>query len=180
MNRAEVIRLLAIISEAWRGFEVTEGKISIWGEMLSDFPPQIVIRALKALMITATFPPAISELRCQIVRILRPQLTLSKAEAWEECRKALWHYGPDREREGMETLSLLSRKVVSSLGWREMCEGPPGTIRAHFFELFEELRDRELENVLVKPALEGWQPPSESVGKELSLSVLLRGQEKEV
>ncbi|MGB9553874.1 MAG: replicative helicase loader/inhibitor, partial [bacterium] len=107
MRKNEATRLLAVIAETWRGFEVSEGKASIWSEMLADVPLETALRAVKYLIACGTpFPPAISEIRKAIVEMSAPpEYQIDALQSWLEASLIVEGYC---EEEGMEKLSPLT------------------------------------------------------------------------
>jgi hypothetical protein len=155
MTKSEAARLLAVISEAWRGVEVPETKIAIWAEMLADVPLDIALRAVKYLIATGSrFPPAIAEIRQAIIEINSPEVyQINALQSWHEALVVTENYG---RAEGMEKLSPLTREVVEALGWEEIQNGDRDVIRGHFLKFFAMAKERWLKEQLLpadmKPA----------------------------
>jgi len=143
MNREQTARFLAVVAETWRGFEVSQGKIAIWHEMLSDVPLEQAFHALQYLIATGSpFPPAISEIRKALVEISAPpEYRIDALQAWLEASIIVEGYC---EEEGMALLSPLTREVVRAIGWNTMREGDPEVVRAHFLKFFEMAKERWL------------------------------------
>lgn len=130
-----------MMPETWRGFEVTEGKIAVWSEMLADVPLETAFRAVKYLIACGTpFPPAISEIRKAIVEMSAPpEYQIDALQSWLEASLIVEGYC---EEEGMEKLSPLTREVVRALGWETIREGDPEVVQGHFLKFFEMARER--------------------------------------
>lgn len=141
MRKNEATRLLAVIAETWRGFEVSEGKTAIWSEMLADVPLEIALRAVKYLIAAGSpFPPSISEIRKAIVEMSAPpEYQIDALQSWLEASLVTEGYC---EEEGMEKFSPLTREVVRALGWDTIREGDPEVVRGHFLKFFQMARER--------------------------------------
>lgn len=155
MKKSEAVRLLAVISEAWRGVEVSETKIAIWSEMLADIPIELALRAVKYLIACGSpFPPAISEIRRAIIEMNSPaEFQISALQSWHEARLISQNY---TEEDGMTKLSPLTYEVVSALGWSTLREGDIDVVRAHFLKFFAMAKERWLKEQMLpadmKPA----------------------------
>ena len=158
MRKNEATRLLAVIAETWRGFEVTEGKAAIWSEMLSDVPLETALRAVKYLIAAGSpFPPSISEIRRAIVEMNSPpEYQIDALQSWLEACLVTEGYC---EEEGMKKLSPLTREVVCALGWDTIREGDPEVVRGHFLKFFQMARERWLKEQMLPPELK--PPPFE-------------------
>jgi len=154
MRKNEAARLLAVIAETWRGFELSEGKISIWSEMLSDVPLEVALRAVKYLIASGSpFPPSISELRKAIVEMRSPpELRIDALQAWLEASLVTEGYC---EEEGMEKLSPLTREVVQAIGWNEIRNGDPDVVRGHFLKFFQMAKERWMREEMLPEELKG-------------------------
>lgn len=182
MKKHEAIRLLAVIAETWRGFEVSEGKAAIWSEMLSDVPLEVSFRAVKYLISCGTpFPPSISEIRRAIVEMSAPpEYRIDALQAWLEASLVVENY--PRE-EGMEKLSPLTREVVRALGWEEIREGEMEVVRAHFLKFFQMARERWLREQMLPlelrpPPFELPEPPPRPQSKGVPPLSLEEAQER--
>ena len=148
MRKNEATRLLAMIAETWRGFEVTEGKAAIWSEMLSDVPLETALRAVKYLIAAGSpFPPSISEIRKAIVEMNSPpEYQIDALQSWLEALLVAEGYC---EEEGIQKLSPLTREVVRALGWDTIREGDPEVVRGHYLKFFEMARERWLKEQML-------------------------------
>lgn len=148
MKKSEAVRLLAVISEAWRGVEISETKIAIWTEMLADIPIEIALRAVKYLIACGSpFPPAISEIRQAIIEMNSPaEFQISALQSWHEARLISQNY---TEEDGMIKLSPLTREVVEALGWSTLREGDINVVRAHFLKFFAMAKERWLKEQML-------------------------------
>ena len=158
MRKNETARLLAVIAETWRGFEISEGKITIWAEMLSDVPLNEALRAVKYLIAAGSpFPPSISEIRRAIVEMNSPpEYQIDALQSWLEASLIVEGYS---EEEGMAKLSPLTSEVVRALGWDTIREGDPEAVRGHFLKFFSLAKERWLKEQMLPAELK--PPPFE-------------------
>jgi len=182
MRKNEATRLLAVIAETWRGFEVTEGKAAIWSEMLADVSLETALRAVKYLIAAGTpFPPAISEIRRAIVEMSAPpEYQIDALQSWLEASLVTEGYC---EEEGIQKLSPLTREVVRALGWDTIREGDPEVVRGHFLKFFEMARERWLKEQMLpqelKPApFELPEPPKRQPARGIPPMTEEEAQEK--
>ena len=154
VRKNEAARLLAVIAETWRGFELSEGKIAIWSEMLSDVPLEVALSAVKYLIASGTpFPPSISELRRALVEMRSPpEFRIDALQAWLEASVITEGYC---EEEGMEKLSPLTREVVRAIGWDEIRNGDPDVVRGHFLKFFQMAKERWMREQMLPEELRG-------------------------
>lgn len=98
MTREETLAILGVLRAAYPNFYKDKGKselegiVSLWTEMFSDDPAQIVAAAVKTHIATDAkgFPPHIGAIKNAIVKITKPpELDMSEMEAWGLVRKAI-------------------------------------------------------------------------------------------
>ena len=98
MTREETLAILGVLRAAYPNFYKDKGKaelegiVSLWTEMFSDDPAQIVAAAVKTHIATDAkgFPPHIGAIKNAIVKITKPPaLDMSEMEAWNLVRKAI-------------------------------------------------------------------------------------------
>lgn len=167
MTRNEVIKMMMVITEGWKGFEVSDAKVAIWHDLLKDLKFEAVLAGLKRLMSSgSSFAPSISEIRKEAVLLTLPSdFRLDLPSAWEEVRRAMKFYGPDQEDEALACLSLLAKKTVQSLGWSRLFYDEPEVIRAHFIRFFTEVRDNAFKELSSPPELRLSPPEQKALGR---------------
>lgn len=98
MTREETLAILGVLRAAYPNFYKDKGKaelegiVSLWTEMFSDDPAQIVAAAVKTHIATDAkgFPPHIGAIKNAIVKITKPkELDMSEMEAWHLVRRAI-------------------------------------------------------------------------------------------
>jgi len=145
----QVTKLMATMSLAFPRYELQKGAVKIYHELLKDIPDDILSAAAKEMMINSAFFPAISEWRSKAVSLMiAAHQVPTAAQAWEEaidhCRKG--HY--------RNYSHPLIEKAVNTIGvpfWRSMLEEQEMATRAHFFRVYEQLLNREMELIKMLP-----------------------------
>ncbi len=145
MTKNETIKLLSLTTANFPGMQEKDLKptLLLWEKMLVDIPYQLAEMALIKVLTTAKFFPTIAEIREAITEITTPDRP-SPMEAWEQVRKAIREYGYYREEQALVSLPPVTRDVVKSLGWKEICLSEnPEIIRAQFRQAYEVVSNRQ-------------------------------------
>ena len=150
---------------------------NVWYGLMKDLEYQVCNAAIQKWMLTNKFPPTIAEIRELATEIQCGKLP-DWGEAWEETCRAIRRYGFYRPKEGLESLSPLTRETVNRLGWSNLCLSEnPTADRANFRQCYELVAKREYENnVLSLPLRETIKQLSDSTELENALE-LMRGRE---
>jgi len=152
MTKKEMVVILAILKEAFKDFQVTETRTSLWYDLLGDLNFKVVQVAVKKLILQSPYVPTISDIRKQIVEIMHP--IIDAAEGYGEVRRAIKEYGYDYAPEAFEGMSPLTRKVCEYIGWQNIClSEEPSVIRGQFLKMYEQLNARQQENALLPERL---------------------------
>ena len=120
MNRAEILKILAVLQTAYPNFyksispEQLNGTINLWQEMLSDDTYEEVGVAVKMLISTKTdaFPPVVGQIKEQLYKS-RNAGQLSESEAWSLVYNAV-QQGSYHSKEAFEQLPEVVRQAVGS------------------------------------------------------------------
>lgn len=168
MTKSEVGKIMMIISEGWRGFEVSETKINLWFDLLKDLDFKITLSAVKRLMSSGSpYPPAVSEIRKEVALISAPpELRQDLASAWTEVSRSIRFYGPCDEELALNSLSPLTRRVVEAIGWERICNEESEIVRGQFLRMYKEIRDNVLKELASPPELRLPEPPRPKVLKK--------------
>ena len=152
MTKKEMVVILAILKEAYKDFQVTETKTSLWYDLLGDLNFKVIQVAVKKLILQSPYVPTISDIRKQIVEIMHP--SIDTTEAYGEVRRAIKEYGYDYAPEAFGSMSPLTRKVCEYIGWQNIClSEEPSVIRGQFLKMYEQLNARQQENALLPERL---------------------------
>ena len=127
--------------------------VELWTMMLNDIPYELGEKALKKVLATAKFFPAIAEIRdaaLQIAQLTSGENPLMAIEAWGEYRAAARRYGYYRQPELMDALSPLTQKTVRYMDLSKMLMSTePEMVQARFMKAYEQLAAREREYDIV-------------------------------
>ena len=120
----------------------------VYRDALSDVEPDVLRAACLLLVRTSTFWPAIAEIRSACLEVSGERANLpAVGEAYAEARRAAANFGAYAKPAAADfSHAIVQRAAIQASGsWRMWClsdnEAPQ---RARFFEVFKELRDREI------------------------------------
>lgn len=169
MNKSEALKCLAILKASYPRQEIGAATIEAYSTMLADVDFLAVQEAIKRLICTSKWFPAIAEIREEIAKGATAGLPPVEL-AWGEVWKAISRYGMNR------TPQFSCPEVaaaVDAIGWRHICldENVTST-RARFTDAYRAVRDGRMQvhqlgshapsNAL--PERKGLQPLKLSVG----------------
>lgn len=120
MDRSETLRILAVLKAAYPNFYKDmnrgegEGIVSLWTEMFSDEPYQLVAAAVKALITSSPnpFPPVIGQVKEKMQQLTKPDV-MTEQEAWNRVFVCLNRCGYNYVEE-FDRLPQDIKQVVSS------------------------------------------------------------------
>lgn len=143
MSRAEIIALVALATAAYPAYQGKDPEpiVSAWSLMLADLPFPLARAAVVKVCRSSRFFPSIAEIAAA-ARELDPETEKppTAAEAWEEVCGLIQAVGPYR---APRYSSEIVRRAVRAIGWRQLCVSEcPEADRAHFFRLYESMRER--------------------------------------
>jgi hypothetical protein len=158
MNRDETKQIMEILRTSYPNFyrnftdEEKTNAINLWWDMFSDNPASHVGLAVKALISTCKFPPAISEVKDYIQKLTRPE-EMSGYEAWNFIRGAFEYkataeglvvtteFGPDYSKYFDKLPDLVKSVVGNQRQLRIWADVPEGELeqyeRPRFIKSFE-------------------------------------------
>lgn len=150
MTRGETAKLVAIVLATWpaQAGRVTnvDAMIDAWHMALEDVPSKVASSALRRLQATAKFLPSPAEIRLAADEVSRGE-ALTPAEAWGDVVRAIGRWGMNRppgEESGWNFNDLLTRRVVDSLGWEELCQSTNQVAdRARFIEEYQRVLEKD-------------------------------------
>lgn len=146
MTKAEFSKITAAINTYYpkdKPFP-NAAAMQLWYEEFKDLPYEAVAIALRRHVNTSKWCPTIAELKEAVVVNVAGQKDWG--EAWDECQRALHKYGQYQVKEGLESLSPLTRTIVEKLGFYELCVSVNQMQdRANFRMVFEQVVGNEYE-----------------------------------
>ena len=174
MTKKEMIVILKTLKEAYKDFQVTEEKTSLWFELLGDINFQIVKMAILKSILESPFSPTIADIRKQVIEIIYP--VIDAAEAYGEVRKAIKEYGYDNAYSALKSMSPITRKVCEYIGWQNIClSEEPSVIRGQFLRMYELKREKEQKEMLLP---EGLKEQIKTLAREKILSLKTNSKEE--
>ena len=159
MTREETTQVLSILKTAYPKFYANLTKesalqtIELWSVMFANDPLEVVKVALYKLIATSVYPPSIADIRKAMVFVSDTGEN-DMGRAWGEVIKAVGSYGYMREQEALESMTLITRRAVESMGWKNICQSENLMAdRAHFFKIYQAISDRVTEDKLLPSGL---------------------------
>ena len=155
MNQTEFDMIRAAIKAAWPGYMVMNDKYSIrfWYSMLGHLNFKVAENAVQQLAATSKYPPQISDI-LQKAAEMDGDVIDDPGVAWQLVMKAVRNYGSYRPKEAKESLPPIVRDAVEQIGYMELCTSDNITAdRAHFFRVYETLRERTMNARKMPPAV---------------------------
>ncbi len=156
MHRTEVIKLIGFCSVNYRNFPEPgkeEALTALWVEMLQDVDFEIAKLAVQKYMLESVYPPTIADIRARVSEFVGGY-TPTAIEAWGEVKNSIRRYGYYAQEKGVKVLSPLTRKVIDSIGYRELCLSENEVAdRAHFLKVYETMAKRDKEDSLMLPQM---------------------------
>lgn len=142
MDKKQFMYLIAALKSNYRNFGVdSKEQLEFWYDMLKDLDYALAETAVKKLISESAFPPTIADIRKSASETKEELPTAS--DAWGEVIKAIRDYGSYREEDAMNSLSDITRMVVKSIGFRELCYSENQMAdRAHFMKMYTAMTDR--------------------------------------
>ena len=121
--------------------------IELWYDALKDLDYQATRFAIKKWAETSRWSPSISDIRGMCATMVHGEFNTWEEE-WQKVLLTIHRYGYSREQEAMETLSEVTRKIVTRLGYKNLCLSEnPAVDRANFRDAYNSLvnkqKDRE-------------------------------------
>ena len=126
-----------------------EQAIELWFRQLNDIDYKVMSTALDMWVNTNKWSPTISDLREYCLKIKYGDLP-DWGEAYEKVLKAVGNFGRTREKEALESLDELTRKVVKMIGFQNICMSNIDNRvndRASFRDLFNNVAMKEREEM---------------------------------
>lgn len=132
--------------------------VELWYDALKDLDYQTARYAVKKWAETNRWSPSISDVRGMCATLRHGEFHTWEEE-WQRACDAVRKFGYTREREAMESLPELTRKIVSRLGYKNLCSSENLAVdRANFRDIYNNLVNKQQEkeklSAPIKQALE--------------------------
>jgi len=143
-DREGFMKIMLALKSNYRNFPARDPESQeVWFQMLKDIPIKDLRNAVIKLISESEFPPTIADIRKHTVES-RGDAIISPSDAWGEVEKAIRNFGSYREQEALEELSPLTRRIVKSLGFKNLCYSENQMAdRAHFIKLYSGMMETE-------------------------------------
>lgn len=156
MNREETKEILKVLRVGYPNFYKGLTKleadeiIDLWSTMFASEPVIVVIEAVKSLMCTLKFPPAIADVKEKIALITQPQ-TMTEMEAWQMVKLAMNYYNAV---ETFGRLPAMLRRIVGSPNqlreWAVMeAETVNSVVQSNFMRSYKAVVAQEKERAML-------------------------------
>lgn len=150
----EVARVIGILKLTYPNFgsRLTEDEWSImpevWHRLLHDLPDELIEAAVMhyATSSGSAFPPSVAEIREYAYRLANPR-ELSAEEAWR-CATKYASDGTDGDPLIHEAVRIMGAGHI-----RMRLDANEATERAHFFRIYETLRKRRQNSIMMLPEI---------------------------
>lgn len=142
MTKGESMKLLAMLRAAWPRQEVGADTAEVYAEMLKDIPFDEASAAVRRIVQTSKWFPAIAEIREQVAE---SRSALDPPElAWGQVQAAISKIGAYHQ-------PLFSnpaiQRAVKALGWRQIClDENLSATRARFIDAYRAARSQQIES----------------------------------
>ena len=157
MDLQVFVKCISVLEKSYDKFNITndKDKLMLWYEMLGDRSEIEFMLGVKKYIKTSEFAPTIAGINKAIADIITSQAP-DGMEAWNELQMAIRRFGMYREQEALESLSDRTRRVVKSLGFKNLCISENQMAdRAHFLRMFESMSSRERDFAIAGTRLSG-------------------------
>ena len=141
-TKAEISLAITAMAMAWRLEKLADETVDVYAECLADLPGPVLAAAVKRLICTAKFFPAISEIRSEAACLMRGSSPLAH-EAWGMVIDEVRRIGSYGEPNLPPAIANCVRAIG---GWRRICMAESDeqmSNRSQFIRAYEAFDDRE-------------------------------------
>lgn len=149
MNKKETNETMAILRATYPKFytEATATTLTaivkVWQKVFENDDSALVLEAVIEYISTEKWAPTPADIKAIVTRKSTPELKSLASEGWQEVIEAIRHIGSYEMQAAMDYFSPITRKIVQSMGWLNICHSTNVMAdRAHFIKLYNELRDQ--------------------------------------
>lgn len=131
----------------------TPAAMQLWYEEFKDLPYEVVVIGLRRHVNTSKWCPTIAELKEAIV--VNTAGDKDWGASWDECLKAIGRFGQYQEAEALDSMSPITREVVTRIGFKELCRSENQMQdRANFRMIFEQVTGNEYDKAALPKGLQ--------------------------
>lgn len=175
MTEKQTVEIVTTICMSYPSFEklgadAIKGMVRIWAMLFADDDYNLVQLAVAKHIATSKWPPSVSEIREQMVRIEHPEL-IPPDRAWQIVNAAISAFGEfGHYTVKMDAFPPLIAQTLSSIGWSKLWalkEPRARGLRANldrsvFMEMYKPAYERERERLMLPRGIAGRIIDSES------------------
>ena len=148
MELIDAKKICALLQAAWPNYAWRKESANAYLLGLGDLPYDLVEQAVGIAIRTRTFCPVPAELRSIALEAVTAHVP-TVDQAWSEVSQQLVRVWPHQTPEFSHPLIAQAVRII---GWRQISESEkPGVERAHFFEIYDALRKREVHQITLDP-----------------------------
>lgn len=154
MDRVEFAKAMAVLTSGLN-IRMPDPQAEVYFDLLRDLPLPALQIAVKRVLLEHRIStiPTIAEIRALAVEAISPPEIDAAGALWL-VREAVKRFGWAQPAEALRSLPRRTRRVVSAIGWRSICESDnPEALRAHFFRLYESATRHDLRDGLLPEGL---------------------------
>ena len=123
--------------------------MDIWFQMLADIPYQVASAGLQQWVQINRWSPSIADIRAMILEVKHGEIA-DWSQGWEEVQKAIRNFGMYRPDEALESMSAVTKRVVSRLGFKNLCLSENQEAdRANFRQIYQAEAERDRKNAVL-------------------------------
>jgi len=151
MTKEQFKNILAGLISNYPGLKIDNAaQFNFWYESLKDIDYELCQIGVMKMVQTLKFTPTIASIREACTLDNTPTVT----EAWDEVMSCVKGYGSYREVDALESMEPITRRVVESMGYRNICMSENIMAeRAHFIKLYDQMAIRERQDNLLPNGL---------------------------
>lgn len=145
-NKEQFIKILSLAAINYPNFQLDKERLQLFYKMLRDIDITVLETAMLSHISSSSFPPTIADLRKKSVEVENNNMALSDAtKAWGEVTAAISEFGYYEPKKALESMTPLTRKIVKSIGWSDLCHSSQiGVERGQFIKMYNSYKDRVL------------------------------------
>lgn len=139
MTKEEFVKIADAIKTYYPSEKILPNKqaMQLWYWELEDLPYETAVISLRMHVSTNRFPPTIADLRKGAAQMSGESRDWS--DGWAQFREAVRRFGYYRQEEALASMDDITRRVVSRLGWKDLCTSENiMTDRANFRMVYEQ------------------------------------------
>lgn len=155
MNQSEFAKIASAINTYYPREKPFPNKeaAQLWYEEFKECSYKDVSNALRRHVNTSKWCPTIAELKGAMVTNVAGERDWG--ESWNECLNAISKYGQYREQEALDSMTPITRLVISRIGYKELCRSEDINLdRANYRKIYAQVTDNEYEKAALPASLQ--------------------------